>query len=59
VKPAWYRRHPLTAALLLGALSLMLALRLISPLRFSQAVAGGALGLAAWTLPLLLDAAHD
>jgi hypothetical protein len=49
----------LTAALLLGALSLMLALRLISLQRFAQAVAGGALGLAAWTLPLLLDAAHD
>lgn len=49
----------LTAVVLLGALCLMQALRLISPQRFAQAVAGGALGLAAWTLPLLLDAAHD
>lgn len=48
----------LTAVVLLGALSLMLALRLISSQRFAQAVAGGALGLAAWTLALL-EAGHD
>lgn len=48
----------LTAALLLVALSLMLALRLISLQRFAQAVAGGALGLAAWSLPSLLGAGH-
>lgn len=48
----------LTAVVLLGALSLMLALRLISLPRFAQAVAGGALGLAAWSLPALLGAGH-
>jgi len=48
----------LTAVVLLGALSLMLALRLISLPRFAQAVAGGALGLAAWSLPALLGTGH-
>lgn len=48
----------LTVAVLLGALSLVLALRLISLQRFAQAVAGGALGLAAWSLPALLGAGH-
>lgn len=49
----------LTGALLLAALCLMLALRLISPQRFAQALAAGALGLAAWGLPWLLEAGHD
>ena len=48
----------LLAGGLLAALGLMLALRLISPKRFAQALAGGALGLAAWALPSLMGAAH-
>ena len=46
------------AALGLGALGLMHIRRLISPLRFAQAVAAGALGLWVWTLALL-EAGHD